>query len=263
MPARKGPPLPAKIVIEARQLVEKHGLPFRAACQIASGELKLEVCLANLRRKTDIAALRAKEGFDGGLAAQVIDGKLSLDNARMALKKYQYLKENYERSVLKTAESNGVAYVFGIFPNLAETGTVVKDDKFEFDLNSGEEQKRIHKLTLKFMIEEPHWAAAQKQIKTDQPVVALGRTPAEKVLDRYKLRDSHIFEVLENRQVLFITTLAGDLLRGIVDWFSQYEIGMLLKGGVPLTLFRHAIHEVRTKEGRKIGGYREPKSTTE
>jgi sRNA-binding regulator protein Hfq len=41
-----------------------------------------------------------------------------------------------------------------------------------------------------------------------------------------------------------VTLLEGEVLRGIVAWFSRYEFALTVKGGVQVTVFRHALVNV-------------------
>jgi len=54
---------------------------------------------------------------------------------------------------------------------------------------------------------------------------------------------------MQNRTVLLFTTLEGAVLRGLVGGIHRYELTLFLKGGVPVTLLRHAIFDVRDKKG--------------
>ena len=55
---------------------------------------------------------------------------------------------------------------------------------------------------------------------------------------------------MKENEVVFFTLLEGDLLRGVIAGFSRYEITINLKGGVPLTILRHSIYDLRNKKGR-------------
>ena len=50
--------------------------------------------------------------------------------------------------------------------------------------------------------------------------------------------------------LVFFTTLEGDILGGMVGGFTRYEIQILGKKGVPVTLLRHAIYDLRDKRKR-------------
>ena len=55
---------------------------------------------------------------------------------------------------------------------------------------------------------------------------------------------------MKEREVLFFTLLGGEKLKGIVGSFSRYEIVLNMKGGAPVTILRHGVHDVRNKKKR-------------
>jgi hypothetical protein len=57
---------------------------------------------------------------------------------------------------------------------------------------------------------------------------------------------------MKEREVLFFTLLDGKIIRGVVTDFSRYDTTVNLKGGLPVTILRHAIYDVRNKKGRSF-----------
>jgi len=83
----------------------------------------------------------------------------------------------------------------------------------------------------------------------DAKVAARGLGPIEQVRQRHHVKNKTLFPFMQSRTVLRFTTLAGDVLQGLVGGIHRYELTVLLKGGVPVTLMRHAIFDVRDKKG--------------
>ena len=52
--------------------------------------------------------------------------------------------------------------------------------------------------------------------------------------------------------MVFFTLLEGEILRGLITAFSRYDINLNLKGGLPLVILRHSVHELRNKKGRSF-----------
>ena len=67
--------------------------------------------------------------------------------------------------------------------------------------------------------------------------------------DRFFVKNKSLYPLMKDRQVMFFTLVDGSLIRGLIDGFSRYEIRMSLKGGVPLTLLRYAVNDLRDKAG--------------
>jgi hypothetical protein len=55
---------------------------------------------------------------------------------------------------------------------------------------------------------------------------------------------------MQQREVLFITMLEGEIIRGLILAFSRYDLTIGLKGGIPIVALRHSILDVRDKKGR-------------
>ena len=55
---------------------------------------------------------------------------------------------------------------------------------------------------------------------------------------------------MKEKEVVLFTLLEGDVLRGIIADFSRYDVTVHLKGGLPVTILRHSIYDVRNKRGR-------------
>jgi hypothetical protein len=53
---------------------------------------------------------------------------------------------------------------------------------------------------------------------------------------------------MKDKQVLFFTLLEGEIIRGIIADFSQYDITINLKGGLPVVILRHSIDDARIKQ---------------
>ena len=55
---------------------------------------------------------------------------------------------------------------------------------------------------------------------------------------------------MHEKKVVFFTLLEGEIIRGIIADFSRYDITVNLKGGIPVTILRPAVYDIRDKEGR-------------
>ena len=46
--------------------------------------------------------------------------------------------------------------------------------------------------------------------------------------------------------------LEGEIIKGIVTDFSRYDVTVSMKGGLPVTILRHSIYDLRNKKGRSF-----------
>ena len=67
---------------------------------------------------------------------------------------------------------------------------------------------------------------------------------------RYHVKNKTLFPLMKEKKVVFMTLLEGEIVRGIIAGFSRYEITVNLKGGIPVTVLRHSIYDLRDKKGR-------------
>jgi hypothetical protein len=78
----------------------------------------------------------------------------------------------------------------------------------------------------------------------------MGLEPIISPKKRYHIKNKSIFPLMKERAVLFFTLIEGEIIKGIVAGFSRYEITVNLKGGIPVTILRHGIYDLRNKKGR-------------
>jgi DNA-directed RNA polymerase subunit E'/Rpb7 len=64
------------------------------------------------------------------------------------------------------------------------------------------------------------------------------------------VKNKTLFPLIKEKEVLFFTLLEGEVIKGIITDFTKYELSISLKGGLPLTILRHSIYDIRNKKGR-------------
>ena len=123
-------------------------------------------------------------------------------------------------------------------------GEVVSVDAFTFVFRHDCEEA-FHKLEAKYAYPPSDWKRVRKAFRVDKTVQALGNKPAKRPQDRYSCSDKRLFSYFDTRQNVTAILADGDTVRGEVVWFSRYEFGLEIKGGVEITVFRHALHDIR------------------
>lgn len=163
-----------------------------------------------------------------------------------------YLETNYEKSVLDEANSRLEILNFYCHANESFNATVKENMKYDVLLKiegSGEE-KLVTKHDIKFLHSEQVSDSVSTQVKIDQQVKKMRLEPTENLALRNHVKNKSLYVLMKEREVLFFTLMEGEQLRGIIQDFSKYEITLLLKGGIPVTIFRHSIYDLRNKKGR-------------
>ncbi|HKI48129.1 MAG TPA: hypothetical protein VKA69_02310, partial [Desulfobacteria bacterium] len=89
-------------------------------------------------------------------------------------------------------------------------------------------------------------------IKEDPKVSKLSLEPIIAPALRHHIKNKSLFPLIKERQVVFFTLLEGEIIKGLITGFSRYEITCSLKGGLPVTILRHAVYDLRDKKGRSF-----------
>jgi len=163
----------------------------------------------------------------------------------------EYLEAHYEQSHFGEIRHSGEPHFFRIHEVGGVTGEVMEDRTYEVLVrkDSGEEET-IHKTSIQYFFPAEHREKIQKLVKKDSKVEALGLEPIIPARPRHHIKNKTLFPLMDEKTVVFFTMLEGDVLRGIISGFNRYEILLLLKGGLPVTLLRHAVYDLRDKKGR-------------
>jgi hypothetical protein len=163
----------------------------------------------------------------------------------------EYLDENYNKSVFDEALESQEPFILHLHDDRAKAGKIIEN--LTYDLNFHPEDSDpeiIPKVHVKFLYPQSSMEAVRPLLKKDKKVRDLGLQPILAPGKRYHIKNKSLFPLMKERRVLFFTMLEGELIRGLVAGFTRYEITAHIKVGIPVTLLRHAIYDLRDKKGR-------------
>lgn len=162
-----------------------------------------------------------------------------------------YLAEHYQLSVFDDMEKGGESWVFHLHQNRCVTGRLKTNKQYEvvFVHEDGKEEE-IPKLSIKFLYLKTHEASVKKAIKFDRKVQVRALQPILTLGKRHHIKNKTLFPLLTGKTLLFFTTLEGEIIGGVVGGFTKYEITVLGKRAVPVTLLRHAVFDVRDQRNK-------------
>lgn len=165
------------------------------------------------------------------------------------LKEYQ--DERYALSVFDTASASGDFWVFSLHGKRSLQARVVDNDIYDIklDLADGGEEL-VPKVNIKFIYPFEMAEKVQPQIKLDKKVRKLKLEPIVSPHQRYFIKNKSLYPLMMEKEVVFFTLLEGEIVRGLIADYSQYDITVNLKGGIPVTIFRHSVYDLRNKKGR-------------
>ncbi len=164
----------------------------------------------------------------------------------------QYKKEFYHNSVFDQVMTSEGPWCFHVHGKKILQGHVLENNRYEFKLALEEgEDVVIHKTEVKFLYPATIKDKIAKLIKKkDKKVEKLALSPILNIIDRHFIKNKNLYPLMKEKEVLFFTLLEGEIIRGIVLDFTMYDIVVGLKGGIPVTILRHSIYDLKNKAGR-------------
>lgn len=239
-PPKKKKPLDPKIKKRAEELTAM-GMPFQMAMAVAHGRLDLSLALERMAQKDRVGKLMRDYDLSRALATQVAMGHADLELVLMRRRLQEHREENRDRTCLQ----EGAELTLALTGGTALTGQILEVVPYTFRIQERKgAPEELHKLRVKFAYEPSAWKVVKKAIKVDKRLADAAREPAVRPQDRYSCSDKRLFTYLDSEREVVVTTVEGDVLRGVVAWFSRYEFGLRLKGDVEVTVFRHALQDI-------------------
>lgn len=163
----------------------------------------------------------------------------------------EYLEKEYACTVFDTASQSGHPWELQLHGSKVITATIVRSLKYDLEILSSDiSDKILPKVNIKFLYPAAAGDQVRPLIKIDKTVKALNLEPIASPRERYHIKNKSLYPLMHERTVVFFTLLEGEIVKGIVAGFSRYEIRVNLKGGLPITVLRHAVYDLRDKRGR-------------
>jgi len=165
----------------------------------------------------------------------------------------EYLADNDQRSLLEEARLSGRELIFHLHGQRVVAAVIAANDTYELTLSPrGGQDVALHKTDLKFWYDLEFVDRVPSLLKSDSKVRSQALEPRVSTWGRHFVKNKSLYPLMLDREVVFLTLLEGEVLRGVLDGFSRYELTVKLKGGIPVTVMRHAIYELKNKKGRSF-----------
>ena len=139
---------------------------------------------------------------------------------------------------------------FGLYNHTLLPVTVIGFTKYDFVLQvalnpdpiGGEtERQELPKTDVKFCYKAEDAADIQSIIRYNDEIKEQNLKPIIQRKKRYSINTRTIVQARRDQHTIEVTMLEGEVLRGLVDWVSRYEIKMILENESKIVVFRHAI----------------------
>jgi sRNA-binding regulator protein Hfq len=168
----------------------------------------------------------------------------------------EYMQKNSKHSVFSEAITSGGDWVLNLQGYEVLEGRIIEDMQYQIELllpigeveGSGK-SRTLDKIRVKLIYPEETKKEVAKLIKMDKQVAKLGLAPIPEPTKRYHIKNKSLYPLMKEKEVVFFTLLEGEVVRGLIADFSRYEITVKLKGGLPVTILRHSVYDLRDKRG--------------
>lgn len=164
-----------------------------------------------------------------------------------------YLEAHQKDSIFQREAGKESSWCLFLHGNQRKTGKIQSDETYEIELvmQDGSVEK-VHKVNVKMLCEASKEEEVLGRLKTNEALKEAPEGPHFGPRYRHHIKNKTLFPLMNRREVLFFSTLEGEVLRGVVTGFSRFEIDISMKGGVSVVLLRHAVFDVRDKKGRSF-----------
>jgi hypothetical protein len=163
----------------------------------------------------------------------------------------EYLEESYNKSIFEQVVDSKEPWEFHLHGHHTIRSRALENLIYDLKLDTEAQQEQVlSKVEIKLLYPAHLDESVRPFIKIDKEVQKLGLSPILAPRQRYFVKNKSLFPLMKDREVVFLTLLEGEIIRGIITDFSRYEITVSLKGESPITILRHSIYDLRNKKGR-------------
>ena len=162
-----------------------------------------------------------------------------------------YLTDHQKDSVFDREDGKDSSWCLFLHGDERKRGRIRSNETYEIELLTQDgETEKIHKVNVKMLCAASKEEEVLGRLKTNEALKETPEGPHFGPRYRHHIKNKSLFPLMNRKEVLFFSTLEGEVLRGVVSGFSRFEIELSMKGGVSVVLLRHAIFDVRDKKGR-------------
>ena len=162
-----------------------------------------------------------------------------------------YLAAHQRDSIFAREAGRDTSWCLFLHGDQRRKGKILGDETYEIGFVTQEGgAEKIHKVNVKMLCEAANEGEVLGRLKTNEALKEAPEGPHFGPRYRHHIKNKTLYPLMNRREVLFFTTLEGEVLRGVVTGFSRFEINLSMKGGVSVVLLRHAVFDVRDKKGR-------------
>ncbi len=100
----------------------------------------------------------------------------------------------------------------------------------------------LEKFNIKYMYKKDEMSHVIQDIEVDAGLKAQNLVSIVHKSERFQVDDRVLARCRREKIPTCLTLRGGEMITGVISWFSQYEIKMLLAHGGSVVVFRHGLH---------------------
>ena len=104
------------------------------------------------------------------------------------------------------------------------------------------EAHHLEKLNIKYMYKKDEMSHIVQDIKVDAELKAQSLVSIVHKSERFQVDNRVLARCRKQKIPVRLTLRGGEIMTGVIAWFSQYEIKMFLAHGASVVVFRHGLH---------------------
>ena len=104
------------------------------------------------------------------------------------------------------------------------------------------EVQHLEKLNIKYMYKREEMAQVVPDIEVDAELKAQNLISIVHKSARFQVDDRVLVRCCKKKIPVRLTLRGGEIITGVIRWFSQYDMKMLLAHGGHVVVFRHGLH---------------------
>ena len=161
-----------------------------------------------------------------------------------------YLIKKYPNSALDEAVASQEPYCLHLHGGTTMQGSITANTTYDIEVTSPDGNRRkLPKIQIKILYPAEYAQPVQAHITIDEALQAQGLDPIVAVKQRNFIKNKTLFVLMREQEALSFTLLEGEILQGCIQSFSRYEITLSINEQETVVVFRHAIFDVRNKQG--------------
>jgi RNA chaperone Hfq len=161
-----------------------------------------------------------------------------------------YLKENDGRSTFDEAAGTAALYGLHLHGGTILQAQIAANKNYDIiAVTPDGEQRELQKIQIKLLHPAGNTDTIKSRISVDELIRSQGLIPIVSARLRNHIKNKSLFVLLREQEPVTVTLIEGEVLQGIIQSFSRYEITLVLQGQEQVIILRHAVLDIQDRQG--------------